>query len=321
MNKPYYKNKPIHSVQSLAQALKQPQALLESLATRAPKMFIGPKKKPKPKKPGEFREVFDTKWPLKGILQKINRVIFENTYFPSYLTGSIKGRDFIANVAIHKGAKSAITEDISKFFDSIREEQVRDIWLNFFHFSQEVADLLTRLMTRDGRIAQGTPTSSYIANLVFWAVEPALEEALVNRGFSYSRYVDDIVISSLEEMSNDDKTWAIAQVYAMFGKYGFKPERSKHESFNPKDAIRIMGLNANSKNGPTLTQKERSAIRTQVFQLEKAISRSCSVLELQPQIKSTSGKIIRLCRLHPTEGQKLRSRLDLIQTKIESMKI
>jgi hypothetical protein len=125
-----------------------------------------------------------------------------------------------------------------------------------------------------------------------------------------------VVISSLEEMSNDDKTWAISKVYAMFGKYGFKPERSKHESFNSKDAIRIMGLNANSKDGPTLTQKERSAIRAQVFQLEKVISENYSVSELQTQISSTQGRIVRLCRLHPAEGEMLKSRLDLIKKTV-----
>jgi hypothetical protein len=318
MDKPFYKKSPIRSVQALSQALGHPGPFLESMASRAPMLYIGPK--PKRKKNGGTRYVYDTRAPLKGLLQRINRVIFKNTYFPQYLTGSLQGKDFVANVDIHKGARGAITEDISKFFDNITASHVKSIWLDFFHFSEEVAELLTKLTTRDGRVYQGTPTSSYLANLVFWSSEPTLVEAIENKGLRYSRYVDDVAISSPQFMSKEDRQCAIAQVYAMFGKQGFHPDRSKHQGFSTNEPIVLMGLNANSKDSPTLSQKERAAIRAQLFQLEQDTKGEFSIQSIQPRINSTSGKIARLYRLHRTEGQKLRDRLNIIREKVRHLK-
>lgn len=53
---PTYPHDPLQSVSSLCRALAVPEALLGSLADRIPKLYIGPK--PKPKKSGNgFRDV------------------------------------------------------------------------------------------------------------------------------------------------------------------------------------------------------------------------------------------------------------------------
>jgi Reverse transcriptase (RNA-dependent DNA polymerase) len=319
MDKPCYKNSPIRSVQALSQSLGISAPLLESLAVRASSLYTEPK--PKIKKNGGIRYVYDTHEPLKGLLKKINRVIFEKTYFPYYLTGSLKGKDFIANVDIHKGARGAITEDISRFFDNITATHVKNIWLNFFHFSEEVAELLTKLTTRDDRVFQGTPTSSYLANLAFWSTEPLLVAAIEKRGLRYSRYVDDVAVSSLQFMTKEDRQWVIAQIYGMFKRHGFRPDRKKHQSFSAKAPITLMGLNATAKARATITQKERAAIRTQLFQLEKEVENKPSLQTVGPRINRVSGKIARLNRLHPTEGQKLRDRLNIVRRSVNDSKM
>ena len=89
MERPVYGNQPIRSVAALCRALGTPEGLLRSLAERIPQLYIGPK--PKLKKDGKsFRNVYDTKPPLKPLLKKINAVVFENVIFPLYLQGSLK---------------------------------------------------------------------------------------------------------------------------------------------------------------------------------------------------------------------------------------
>ena len=115
MHRAIYTHDPIQSIESLSRALGVGESVLRSLAYRAPKLYIGPK--PKLKKNGGIREVFDTKPPLKPLLKKINNIFFRRVDFPKYLTGSLVGRDFIANVDIHKGSRRMISEDIAQFFD------------------------------------------------------------------------------------------------------------------------------------------------------------------------------------------------------------
>lgn len=293
--------------------------MLRSIAERAPGLYIGPK--PKPKKNGGTRYVFDTKPPLKPLLKKINSVFFRQVNFPLYLTGSLAGRDFVANVDIHKGSRRAITEDIAQFFDFITAAHVYRIWNKFFGFADEVAEILTHLTTKDGRVFQGTPTSSYLANLAFWDCEPALVERMTARSIRYSRYVDDITMSSAGEMSEEDKRWAIGQVYAMIGAAGFKPQRAKHGAFTARGPITIMGLNANASRQPTLTKQERAGIRAQVFQLEQRLAQRDTGAEFRRALNQASGKVGRLKRLHEQEAMALRGRLDAIRRVFEQVPV
>ncbi|WP_339800908.1 reverse transcriptase family protein [Saezia sanguinis] len=308
MDRPAYTHKPIYNVQSLCKALGLQEPMLRAVAARADRLYIGPM--PRPKKNNGVRYVFDTKPPLKQILRTINRVIFCHVDFPPYLTGSLVGRDFVANVDIHKGAKRIVAEDIATFFDHITSSHVYHIWHHFFNFSEEVSELLTRLTTKDGHVFQGTPTSSYLANLAFWDKEPALVMRLKEKGIRYSRYVDDLSMSSPGEMDEETKRWIIAQVYAMVGGAGFKPKRNKHFSATSRGPITIMGLNANSRRYPTLPSKERSAIRAQVLQLEQRVKRGEAGTEIEKDLRRAAGKVGRLKRLHPVEATALKKRLD-----------
>ena len=51
-------------------------------------------------------------------------------------------------------------------------------------------------MTRRGRLPQGAPTSNAVSDLVFRSVDTKLLEWSGRQGLRYTRYVDDITISS-----------------------------------------------------------------------------------------------------------------------------
>lgn len=154
MKAPAYPHDPIQSVGSLCRALAIAEPLLCSIAERVPKLYIGPT--PKPKKSGNgFRDVYDTRPPLKPLLKRINKVFFERVVFPDYLHGSIRGCDFISNARVHEGSVTVITEDIKGFFDHITEEHAYAIWRRFFGFGEAPSELLTKLVTNGGRVYQG----------------------------------------------------------------------------------------------------------------------------------------------------------------------
>lgn len=316
MQRPIYPCRPLQSVESLAKALACPESVLRYIAARSPALYIGPT--PKPKKNGKgFRDVYDTKPPLKPLLKKINQVFFEVVQYPVYLQGSIKGRDPVRNAKLHENAQVAICEDIEKFFDHITAERVFSIWNGFLGFSEEPATLLTALTTNGGRVFQGTPTSSYLANLAFWDIEPKVVERLAGRGIRYSRYVDDITLSHPSGLSADDKAWAMGQVIAMMGSRGFKPARDKHVIQGGSGPITLMRMNINRQ--ATITAKERGQIRAMVHHLEMRVERGDLGVEFCQAINTVTGKVGRLHRLHPAEAEKLRDRLSVIQKIVRVM--
>ena len=321
MNCAVYTKRPIQSVSSLCCALGCTENYLLSVAGRIPKLYIGPL--PIPKKNGEgVRYVYDTKSPLKPLLKKVNEVFFRQVRFPNYLHGSLSGRDFISNVEAHAHSIIVITEDIAQFFDCITDEHVYKIWTKLFGFAPEPSSILTTLTTNIDqsnklRVFQGTPTSSYLANLVFWDIESKVVEKLAARRIRYSRYVDDITLSSPQRISRENVCWAISQIYAMMGSKGFKPKRSKHTLQTAKSPISIMGLNANRQ--PTLSKTERSGIRANVYQLEQAFEQDEIDLEFLRNMNRARGKIGRLGRLHLDEAVALKERLKTVQRAVDAL--
>lgn len=167
MNQPCFKDKPIASTAALASALHIPNRQLTWAINMADWLYRA--LPPMVKSDGSIRQVYDPARPLKDIQRRINRHIFGHVDFPFYLQGGIrdrkKPRHCLANAKLHSGAKIVINEDISGFFPSITERQVQDIWQHFFHFPPDLAIILTKLTTHEGRLPQGAPTSSYLANL------------------------------------------------------------------------------------------------------------------------------------------------------------
>ncbi len=311
----HYPHRPIHSVEALCSALRVHPQQLRAIAQIAPQLYRGPI--PKPKKRGNgVRYVYDTNDPLKPLLRRINQVFFREIKFPAYLHGSIKGCDFISNADVHKCAATVIKEDIKGFFDHITAEHAYDIWRRFFGFGSAPAELLTQLVTTEGKVRQGAPTSPYLANLVFWDIEPRIVEAMAMRGFRYSRFVDDVSLSCIAATTNEDKSWVISQLYGMLGARGFRPARTKHQILNGREPRQIMGLNISAH--LTFTKEERRGTRAMVHQLEQRARAGENTVELRDRLISAAGKVARLGRLHEADAVRLRPRLKAVQALLDS---
>lgn len=63
-------------------------------------------------------------------------------------------------------------------------------------FSADVASKLTKLTTYNGRLPQGAPTSTTIANLVFEPTGQKLQKLAIRHNLRFSTFVDDVTMSS-----------------------------------------------------------------------------------------------------------------------------
>lgn len=299
--KPRYFKEPISSVRALSAALRIPDAALDQLARRASGMYR------RVYIPDSDRVVWNAAPELKRVQERIKTSILKRVYFPSYLTGSLKGCDYKTNAAIHSGQQIVICEDVKSFFPSVTRDKVADVWGQFFGFSQEVADLLTMLTTKDGRLPQGAKTSSYLANLVFWRKEPLLEAKLRALGYRYSRYVDDIAISSSQHRSAEEQSSVIAMVYGMLMSEGLRAGRGKHEIHSASKPMRVTQLIVNAK--PSLSKAVRSKVRAGVFQIERKVQHEPASFKMLEELNTLSQRVGQLGRFHAKEAGTLRSRI------------
>ena len=265
LDPPRYRATPIRSLGALARALGMTEASLVALADRADGLYRVARKIAK--EDGTVRITYDALPNLKKTHQRIKAAIFRKVVFPKYLTGGTKGQDYKTNANLHVGAKMLITEDIGGFFPSTRSGVIQDVWQYFFGFSDEAAACMTKLTIRQGTLPQGAVTSPDLANLVFWRAEPSLQAGFAASGIAYSRFVDDIALSSKQLLITGEKTAAIAKVFGMMADRGYKPKREKHEITTAHKRMVVTKLGVNNK--PGLDKKKRSLIRAMVHRLEK----------------------------------------------------
>ena len=310
--KPQYDLKLICDISALSLSLGMPGPLLINVALRADSLYR--KVEPIIKPDGSIRQTFAALQPLKAIQCRIKDRILKRVKFPQYLTGSLSGRDYRTNAAMHAGAKIVICEDIEGFFPSTSHERIFDIWLNFFRFSEDVATLLTRLTTMQGSLPQGASTSSHLANLTFWGQEPRLQANLEQMKIVYSRYVDDIAMSSTLTLSKKEQTVLIAQVYGMLRQHGYKAKRRKHETFTSGGRMLTTKLVINRK--PALSPKDRQNIRTAVHELEKRIVAGAIGPEIRTELNRVTSRVSRLGLFHASEALSLKLRLKTIRRAI-----
>jgi hypothetical protein len=239
---------------------------------------------------------------------RIKCLILKRVVYPSYLMGGLAERDYIRNARMHAGARVMVSEDISRFFPSTSSAVIFDIWRCFFHFPIEVARTLTRLTARKGELPQGAKTSSYLSNLVFWSVEPAMVAALRSRGFEYTRYIDDVTISSKTDRSREELLEVFVPLVSMIKRQGLRLKRSKHRLVYAGERMEATGLVV-TEHSVGLDSTRRSGVRALVHQCEAVARTDAKSPALDVMKRRAASLVSQYSRLHPGQGNLLKQRL------------
>ena len=308
--KPNYPYDPFSSPLTLGRLLREEFPILRLIAESPHKYYryIPIKRK------GKVRETWDALPPLKSVQARIQCLILRKVKYPDYLQGGIRdeeqARDFVSNASLHCGRRIVISEDIANFFPSTRSDLIYDLWRSLFHFPDHIARVLTGLTTLEGYLPQGAKTSSYLANLVLWRTEARLVEWLRRNGFTYSRYIDDITLSTDRSLTRKETAEVFRQIAGMCSPLGFRLKRSKHGLTTNGNRMCTTGLIVNRQVG--LPKEYRSQTRASVHQCEH-LANQTKLMRQTPfflvEWRRISGRVALLCRLHLTEGELLRDRL------------
>jgi hypothetical protein len=154
--------------------------------------------------------------------------------------------------------------------------------------------------------------------LAFWVSEPSLVRELRRRGLEYTRFVDDITVSSKRRLTVSEQSEVVGKIYGMLHSAGVKPKRSKHEVQTAKGRITTTKLVNNTR--VSLSAEVRQNIRAAVYQLEARVAFGEHNAALWKQIMSVSSRVGRLNSFHPTEGKQLTTRIKALRKNFEAHK-
>ncbi len=131
------------------------------------------------------------------------------------------GRSTLTNAAMHVGSKVIYKADIKNFFDSVNMLQIWDA--GYEALSENNVTILAEPVNRkfldvtiNGHcyhpinyptlkgLATGAPSSPALSNISMFFFDRALQELATIRGYTYTRYFDDLTFSHKEMIIDED---------------------------------------------------------------------------------------------------------------------
>jgi RNA-directed DNA polymerase len=148
------------------------------------KKEIKGKKRPIAQPIGRFAEII---YKLKNLLDRVE--------LPAYLHGGVKGRSTITIASCHIGKSAVLNFDLEGFFPSVKPSLVYNLFNERLGCWADVSRFLTRLVTLNGGLPQGSPTSTVVANLIIIPLAVRLKKLAEKHNSDYGQFVDDGTIS------------------------------------------------------------------------------------------------------------------------------
>jgi hypothetical protein len=140
------------------------------------------------------RIVFNPCKPYKEILRRINRALLQRAVLPPGVLGGVIGKSIDDMTEVHCGQEAVFSIDLKNFFPGIGSGRI----FKFFKktgCTNNVAGILTDLVTLNDALPQGFPTSTTLANLVAYELDCQHIEHCNTFKIHRTRWIDDIVFS------------------------------------------------------------------------------------------------------------------------------
>jgi RNA-directed DNA polymerase len=183
---------------------------------------------------------------LKEIQRWINEKILSNVNISESATGFKKNCSIKQNAIPHERKNYIFNLDLLKFFDSIPEFKVYQVFADL-GYAKNVAIDLARLTTvplhknyyktfnpadkkifqkyfdkEIGVLPQGAPTSPMLSNIILRNLDKKMESLAIQKECRYTRYADDITIShdSREKLPSKKELISIIKSEGVFVNFG-----------------------------------------------------------------------------------------------------
>lgn len=207
------------------------------------------------------------------IMKYLSKIPVSNFAYAYKRRKSIKN-----NVQVHKNSNYFFQTDIKNFFPSITSDMITNaLHDNKMYFDASAIPKIVEIVSPFGNLNLGSVTSPILSNIVMRKFDEELFSRLQNgrQVIFYSRYSDDITISSEREL--DDNVEMIVNETLL--KYGFRMNDKKTKSSILKGSVKITGLYLTNERKITVGLKYKNKVKDVIY--KKLNNIECSVTKDQ----------------------------------------
>ncbi len=219
---------------------------------------------------GKPRKILQPSKELKVMQYWLTRNIFNNFPISKYCAAYQKGCSVKKNAEYHKSGKFILHTDIVHFFENITRATLIDLFkknkqiVNLLQLSDEEIQLVMDLVLYKGcNLVVGSVASPLISNCVMHDFDLKLGEIVEKEGLYYSRYADDIVISS----SNFIDKSILSAIDMLLREYGFERNLDKTFFMSKHKKREITGIVIdNNNNSLSLGRKRYLQLKHEIYE-------------------------------------------------------
>jgi hypothetical protein len=187
-------------IELLSRTAKIPEAKLVSLSESASRRY---KVYTIPKRTGGERVIEHPSRELKAIQRWIVRALISRFPLHESATAYRKGTGIRENAERHRRTKFTNRYDFASFFPSFSQtrvveyigQQAKAVGIDL---SERDLEFIGNIVCRNGRLTIGAPSSPAITNAMMFEFDRRMHEECHATGVIYTRYADDIFVSSFE---------------------------------------------------------------------------------------------------------------------------
>jgi RNA-directed DNA polymerase len=206
-----------------------------------------------PKKKGGWREIQAPDRLLKRTQQRIN--YFLQCYYccikPDCVYGFVMKPDarqpycnIVKNAEPHVNKRFVLNIDLLDFFPNITAKRVLNLFRSeLFGFNEETAITLALLVTYQGKLPAGAPTSPAISNFLCFSMDKELIDFCQSHQLTYTRYADDLTFSSDISIGRD----VISEIIQLIRKHDFRINKRKFRLQSSFTQQTVTGIVVNKK--------------------------------------------------------------------------
>ncbi|WP_350313284.1 reverse transcriptase family protein [Dickeya fangzhongdai] len=194
------------------------------------------------------REVYEPNEKLKEYLRFINEFIVSYLNVNKEVVFSYrKGSSTYDAVAVHSCSKIFFNADIKSFFPSINRKFAKRILLENTNTIpiidiKDYIDVLLDYIIYNDSLPVGFITSPSFSNACLFEFDNALQNYCNKFGFVYSRYSDDIIVSSVGGGKFNDLEEVISLFLSELGNVRFQLNKEKTKIARKGNKIKLLGM-------------------------------------------------------------------------------
>jgi RNA-directed DNA polymerase len=259
----------------------------------------------------KIRIVLNPTGELRRIQSSLLRGLFKGRLRPTpFSFGGVPGRNAVQNASQHLKSRFAYTTDIQNFFPTISAWRVRSMFESRLQCSSEVSQLLTKLCTYDGHLAQGLITSPVLADQAVRRVDFRIAGLCRCHQLIYTRFVDDVTVSGWFSLDMQ-KSGIISLVRRILDECGFQIAQHKEQAGIVSDGeTAITGLRIVHGHLDPITDYVRRLEEQLETHHDLGLGREfIGPLFTRDQMR---GRVEYVCAINPNRARALRQRLGVI---------